>query len=259
MRRCTVHRTEPDHPPEAALLTLLHHQPLVARAELQSHLRFCEACRARMLYLSCRELEIGELLAELDHPVPAQDLDVILGPPGGRGMRRGTLVGSIGLVVAAAAAAATLPGSPVRQWVQARPTEARAAAEPQVMTPPLAAASSSVSIAAPAELVVTLLRPQSHGVVDVTIGPDGPATVRSRGGAVSYRVGDGHITIDNRAPADAYEIRVPAALANLVILMGDRVVFRKAGGAIAPTPGLDSGTRYRMSLDTSGGPSGNAR
>ena len=75
-----MHPTEPDHPPEAALLTLLHHQPLPARTELQSHLRFCEACRARMLYLSCRELEIGELLAELDHSVPAHDLDAILGP-----------------------------------------------------------------------------------------------------------------------------------------------------------------------------------
>jgi hypothetical protein len=254
-----VHRTEPDHPPEAALLTLLHQQPLVARTELQLHLRFCEACRARMLYLSCRELEIGELLGELDHPVPAHDLDAILGSPGGRGLRRGTLVGTIGLVIAAAAAAATLPGSPIREWVQARPTAARSAAEPQVVAAPAEAPSSGVSIAAPAELVVTLLHPQSRGVVDVAIRPAGPATVRSRGGAVSYQVGDGHITIDNRSPADAYEIQVPAALARLVILMGDRVLFRKAGDTIAPTPGLDGGTRYRVSLDPSGGAIGTAR
>ena len=126
------------------------------------------------------------------------------------------------------------------------------------MAAPAEAPSSGVSIAAPAELVVTLLHPQSHGVVDVTVAADGPATVRSRGGAVSYQVGEGHITIDNRAPADAYEIQVPVTLARLVILMGDRVLFRKAGDTIAPTLGLD-GTRYRVSLGPSGGAIGTAR
>ncbi len=252
-------QTEREHPPEAALLTLLHNQPLGTRAELQSHLRFCESCRARMLSLSCREQEIEALLAALDHPMPAHDFGEMGALQRGHGPRRGTLIGGVATVIAVVAAAATLPGFPLSKWVRARPAPARVADMPQAVTAPSATISSGVSIAAPAALVVTLLRTQSQGAVVVTFGGTDSATVRSRGGAVSYEIGDGHITIDNRAPAEAYEIQVPAALARLVVLMGDRVLFRKEGTTISPTPGLDGGRRYRVSLDSSGGAIGNKR
>jgi len=128
-----------DHTEAGALLAYADGElPVEERAALSGHLRECLACRRALDEVQGRADAVSGALAALDVPTPLerawQELCGRLGlagaPPSRRrsGLHvRGSVARAAGLVLllSGAAAAAVIPGSPVRAWLfgRADPTE----------------------------------------------------------------------------------------------------------------------------------------
>ena len=68
--------------------------------------------------------------------------------------------------------------------------------------------------------------PQHTGQVRIVRTDLATATVRALGGDVGYRVGPGRINLDNRQPAERYDITIPRSLQQFALLAGGRVLLR---------------------------------
>jgi hypothetical protein len=114
---------------------------------------------------------------------------------------------------------------------------------------------TGVAVPVSGGLVVTLQRPQTTGIVEIVLTDRADVAIRSRGGEVGYQVAEGRVVIDNRAPAEQYDIEAPLGLQRLVVQVNSHLVFRKQGGAVYPTPSSSGNRRFRISLaDQAGSP-----
>jgi hypothetical protein len=238
------------HPPEDELFQAVH-EPARVRADLRAHLDACPACQQRMQQLLADDVFVGGLLTALDHPVPAHSAHDVIAAHPSRLRRRALLAAEITIFAVAAAAAMTIPASPLHRWIvrQALPV----ASQPAVFLPE-AAPSQSASIAptgialpAPASLRVEFRQSQHTGTLEVHLVDGGQVTVRSRGGDVGYTVNEGRVLVDNRVPANEYIVVIPASLGRVRIVVGTRVLFRKDGDRSGPVQPFE-GARYRIAL-----------
>lgn len=215
------------HPTDFDLLAHLHAEAGQPGAgTVRRHLETCRACFERRQELGREESEQRRLLRALDAPVPLITVEAI------RRRSRVALTGvriaaSIALLVTLASAAAAIPGSPVRAWLRRLTAPAaRPPAQPPAVVPQPAASTDGVQVAATGSLVIMLGTPQRTGQIRIVRTDLVTATVRAVGGDVGYRIGAGRIILDNRLPADRYDITIPRALERFVLLAGGRVLLR---------------------------------
>ncbi len=242
--------TEMGHPQDDVLLHAVH-EPVWASAAVMMHLATCESCRLRQQQLATEDADVGVLLGALDHPVPARSAREIIASPPNHLRRRAVLVAEIMLFVAAAAAAMTVPASPLHRWIvrQMQPNAASPAAVPPEVSPSQVASSAPTGIAlpAPASLRVEFRQAQRTGTLEVHLVSGDQVTVRSRGGNVAYTVNEGRVLVDNRVPAEEYIVEIPATLGRVRIVAGTRVLFQKDGDRSGPVRPFE-GAQYRIPL-----------
>jgi len=241
---------ERSHPPDDVLLRAVH-EPAWESDDLRAHLEVCPACQARMQHLAADDAFVGSLFVALDHPVPERSAREIIAVQPSRLRRRALLVAEITIFAVAAAAAMTIPASPLHRWIV---RQALPAISPSVVSAPEAstrqstsAAPTGIALPAPASLRVEFRQPQHAGTLEVHLVDGGQVTVRSRGGGVGYTVNEGRVLVDNRVPADEYVVEIPASLGRVRIVVGTRVLFRKDGDRTGPIQPFE-GARYRIAL-----------
>jgi hypothetical protein len=221
------------HPSEATLLTLLHGEldrdPM---AEAREHLASCASCAAKLAELREADATVAGLLDRLDHPVPGR-----LPPAATRARRliRSALAASIALLAAGAAAAA-VPGTPIHRWVQEQlgHTSPRGSQRPApasaLPAPASEQAASGIEVPANGGLTISFAHPEEGGTLVVIPSGRSNVSLRAFGGGVAYRVSAERIGVDNRRPAGRYQLEIPNGLDLLTILIGKQVVFSSPGG-----------------------------
>jgi hypothetical protein len=239
-----------EHPSEELLLQALH-EPQQVSSEMRMHLAGCEHCFVRQEQLAADDRFVGGLLTALDHPLPALSASDVRAASPRRLRRRALLVAEITLAFAAAAAAMTIPASPLHRLLfpVAAPLPAPVR-EPVAETSPGqhgGVAPVGIALAAPASLVVEFRHAQATGSITVDVTSGSQVTVRSRGGAVGYTVNEGKVVVDNREPATEYVVEIPATLRRARILVGTRVLFFKDGDRLGPVQPAE-GARYRIAF-----------
>lgn len=241
---------ELSHPPDDVLLRAVH-EPAWVSGDLRAHLEVCPACQARTQHLAADDAFVGRLFVALDHPVPAHSAREIIAVQPPRFRRRALLVAEIMIFAVAAAAAMTIPASPLHRWIV---RQALPAINSSVVSAPAApttqassAAPTGIALPAPASLRIEFRQPQHGGTLELHLIDGGQVTVRSRGGEVGYTVNEGRVLVDNRVPADEYIVEIPASLGRVRIVVGSRVLFRKDGDRSGPIQPFE-GARYRIAL-----------
>lgn len=209
-----------------------------ARVGTAEHLLACGECRGRLDALKRANQRLTTALAALDVPPPATAPRHPLAAPGGLGL--GSVVrAAVLLLVLAAAASASVPGSPVRDWI----AQAVRPSEPPPETPP------SGPVVEPAEASRSAVEPAGisiPGVRDVEVvvtGLDGAAIrlVRTEGSGVAvsarggerdplFRLAAGRIDVVGGVGGEV-RIEVPAA-GQLRLLVDGRPFAELADGEL---------------------------
>jgi hypothetical protein len=245
-----VPSAEMHHPADDVLVRALH-EPQQLRAEVRGHIEGCAPCRARQAEFAATDAQVAELLGALDDPLPPISAEDLLAIRPRTLRRRALLVAEVTLFFAAAAAAMTLPSSPLHKLLF--PKAAVVIAPVPAPVPETSSAQGTgdapigIALDAPASLVVEFRHLQSSGTLEVRLTSGGQVTVRSRGGAVGFTVNEGRVLVDNRVPADEYVVEVPSTLRRARVMIGTRVLFFKDGDRAGPVSSAD-GVRYRMTL-----------
>jgi hypothetical protein len=245
-----VASAEMNHPTDDVLLRALH-EPQGVPVEVREHLEDCASCRARQAEFTANDLMVANLLSTLDDPLPPMSADELLAIRPRTLRRRALLVAEVTLFFAAAAAAMTIPSSPLHKLLFPKATVVVAPVPAPVpeTSPAQGTGDAPIGIAldAPASLVVEFRHAQSTGTVEVRLTNGGQVTVRSRGGAVGFTVNEGRVLVDNRVPADEYVVEVPSTLRRARIMVGARVLFSKDGDQAGPVASVD-GVHFRMTF-----------
>ena len=247
------------------------------RDAARAHAAGCLECDHAIHNAKASDAEVADLLHLLDHPAPSPDFAAVQrlaahldrGWEGGgrrattlepgrapsdgrwtRQSRRSTISvalrrSAIILGLSAAAAAAAVPTSPLRQFLARlagghRPPNAVTGPSPANASP----STAPTSVVPVAPRGVSMLPPSPAGQVEVVFETGGPSSgvihlrpmdgssvaVRADGDGPVYTVGRGVITVDARgAPGVSYDVDLPAAtaVADVSIRIGARVVFAR--------------------------------
>jgi hypothetical protein len=234
MKSYMVSQTDGAHPPDDALLALIHEQPSDDAAAIRGHLAACASCAARVDALRADDALVGDLLDALDHPLgPRLVVDRFV--PRRVPLRRRAALLVASAATFAVAAAAMVPASPLHHWLVGSSTVSKATvgaaaaiAPAQPTAAPAADASLASGIAVPATptLLVTFRREQDSGTVEIMRTQGGDVTFRSRGGATAYDGKEQQVTIDNQAPAETYLLDIPVTVRTVRIRIGERTLLR---------------------------------
>lgn len=212
------------HPTDFDLLAEIHGEEVLAGADnIRLHVEGCLICFERRHALAREESEQRRLLRALDVSPPVIQVGLIRRRARVR-RNRVRIAASIGTLITVASAAAAIPGSPVRHWLQRRSAPAPAASGIPLPKPDLPADGVQVSVTG--SLVIMLGTPQHAGQIRIVRTGLAIATVRATGGDVGYRVGSGRINLDNRLPAERFDITIPRSLERFALLVGGRVLLR---------------------------------
>lgn len=207
------------------------------RDAVQRHLDACAACRAEMEALRTASVTLGGALALLDRPAP-RGRDFVRPTPrqasAPRVWRSGRSLARAAVLVLgfAAAASATIPGSPVRDWIGdlvSPRTEVAAVSGPAPAAesaPPAVAVSTApveagISVLPAGGEVRVVLSEAARDLVVRAVLVDGPrAGVFASGEAASARfiTGTGRIEVVGAGPGELrIELPRSAALARVVV------------------------------------------
>lgn len=218
--------------------------PVDERASLSEHLGECLDCRRRLEGARARAGAVSTALSALDVPAPTDaawaEVRSRLAPLAGADLGRHTgpsvlrwpLARAAGLVLllAGGAAAAVIPGSPVRSWifgdansVPAATAEAEVGAQPVelgAMADPEAGAVAVVLTVPPESEIVVRRRGTRAGV----FGPEGTGFTSGAG------------RLEARAPAGPVRIELPASSTSSSLRINGRVVLTIVEGRVAESP-----------------------
>lgn len=253
--------TMTSHLDEGMLLAYVDGElPAAERAETERHLDACEACRAELGALSSASRALADALGLLDHRVPQtapprRAPRAAPRPTARAGGGWGALPRAAVLVLGfAAAASATIPGSPVRGWLErvlgdapAIETAARTAAPPAeevaTLAAPEAGPEAGVSVEPVDGRVAVVLRDASPELQVRATLVDGPrAGVYASGAAAAARfdTGAGRIEVVG-AGAGELRIELPRAAAEASVTVNGRPYLSKRGGELhLSMPGGDT-------------------
>lgn len=234
-----------NHLDEGTLQALLDGEvPQGEQASLENHLRACEHCRADMDVLRQESAQLSGALRLLDRPAPVelayrQVIRRRRWVASGANLRRAAVL----LVALTTALSATLPGSPLREWlvdtwrgspvaVREEATTQMAAASPEAAEPPAPEASPAGVSVRPGEgrMRVVFLRP-AQGLRVVAHLHDGERVEVSAAGAAAkahFRTGPDRIEIES---ADTGEVRIgiPRTTGRFTLEVDGQVLLAKQG------------------------------
>jgi hypothetical protein len=222
------------------------------RAAAEAHLAACAECAGELRALSALEERLGALLGQADHPAPVAQAQMrfrarraAAGQQRFGGEARRALLRAAMLVLGlAGVAAASVPGSPVRAWIEETvlpPEKAVQApvAQPEAQPPapaaaPVAEAPAGVSIRPRGGAVRVVLTGAAPGLsVRARLVEGEHAEVFATGAArgARFRTSPGRIEI---AGAGAGEVTVglPRGAREATVEVNGRVYVAKEGGAL---------------------------
>lgn len=251
---------------------------------LAEHLEGCERCARRHEELGRVSDRVSTALAELDRAAPAIDAGAIrrraglrvvpggLGPMAGGGRasdptadadvrqgsfsRRRSLAAAILLLLAFTGAAAAIPGSPLRAWLEGSVRAIAAFFDPGEPPPPPPIEAADGDEASPSGVAVapygggvriSLRSPSSETVVRVRLVDASRASVLATGG--TYRTGRGSLEVLDAGPGEV-TIEIPRATRWAVVEVDGRPVVEKRNGdlrLLAPADTSDSEIFFRPS------------
>jgi hypothetical protein len=218
-----------------------------ARAEAEGHLASCSACAGELAELRGLTARTSALLGlvEATPPVLAAQARFArhrrTGGAMGEARRALPRAAALVLALAGAAAAATIPGSPVREWVGIDAPE-RVVQEAPVALPPAPAPVPEVVEAAPK--AVSIL--PSGGRVRIAVSGSSPelrvraklvpgarAEVTATGAATTARflTGPGRIEVQGAGPGELV-VTLPASADAAFVEVNGRVYAAKEGGRL---------------------------
>lgn len=229
------------------------------REEVTAHVAGCEPCRTELAWLRAASGELHGALAHLDRPAPvARDYAVAWPRKAGpaRRMLHALPRAAVFVLGFAAVASATIPGSPVRRWVEevlapapqvattAAPRPAERAAGPELET--------SAAVAAPVEAGVSI-RPED-GAVSIRLRDASPelriravltdgerAGVFATGAAAEARfsTGPGRIEVVGAGPGEL-RVELPRSGAATVEVDGQPYLVKEGEQLRLSVPPVDS-------------------
>ncbi len=222
-----------------------------ARAEEATrHLAECSECAGRVERFERTHLYVAQLLQALDHGVPDVSADAVIARARRRPTRRrGALAAGIAALLIAGGAAATVPGSPMRRYVE------RVLAGDRSLVPqrPSVAArggdrtvngASGVAFVPVAGVDVVFRDAQSAGAILITLSDAAALRITHEGGSAGYALtGDG-VFVENAASSASYHITLPRNVPRARVRVGDQVVFAKDGARIATAAVRDRSGAY---------------
>lgn len=240
---------------------------------LTEHLRECAACRRALEELRSASRRLTTVLERLDTAPPRSlRLPVVplrssapsseRAPAGttGRARTSGTGASSrrwwiaAALVLAAGTAAAAVPGSPVRAWVE-RSLGIADGNTPAVESPatelPVADGDgdeTAVALRPEARLVIIIREPSADTRVRIRLVDDPRASVRASG--ARYRTARDRIEVLRPGPGPL-EIAIPRALGSARVEVDGRVLVRKEGPdlrVLTPADSADSEIVFRLGV-----------
>jgi Putative zinc-finger len=219
-----------------------------ARARAEQHLAACAECAEQVAELRGLGARASALLGlvEAHPPVLAAQAAFARHRRGGGALaqaRRALPRAAVLVLVLAGAAAAAVPGSPVREWVGRLAVEPRATEQPAV-TPPAPPVAVPEAPAAPAPKAVSIL-PDGGRVRIVVSGSSPELRVRARlssapqaqvtatGAATTarFRTGPGRIEVVGAGPGEVV-IDLPRSADAAVVEVNGRVFAAKDGSAL---------------------------
>lgn len=246
--------TAMDHLTDDTLLPYLDGElPAGERAEMEEHLARCAECRATLAALRSASERLSEALHVIDRPAPAIESAAAIATAGVRRGRRWIWRGAKGpvawaraaaLVIAAAGvAAAAVPGSPVREWLERAFGAAESPSEQDAIQADREAATVTdpSGVAVPLQdgaVRVRLTQPSPDAIVRVRLVDGERAAVRAEG--ARYRTGPGRIDVV-QAGAGEVVIEIPrSAREARVEVDGGLVVLKEGSDLRLMTPTADA-------------------
>jgi len=220
------------------------------RADVERHVLDCPACAAGLDALQTVSQALTAALQEFDVS-PGYDMDSVIARGRGRGQRhlvalRALARAAVLVFVVGGAAAAAIPGSPVRVWMSDAWSSARSALGLAVEAQSPAQSPSerpridsrSAGIAVPlvnGQIRIDLREAAADALVriSITAGPDAAVTAEG----ASYRTGSGWIEIHGGGPG-TINIEIPERAVSAVVSVdgAPKVLKDGAGLRLATTP-----------------------
>lgn len=225
------------HPSEAELLALIDGElEPDESAATRAHLASCEVCESVRVELEALVEANREALAALDPgEAPATTADRIIERGGGSALSAGVArylrAASIAFLLAAAAVAAALPGSPFREAAVRLVEGLRPGTGPEG-TRPTALPRSGVAVEPAGQLVIVFTTGQAAGTIEIALESTSTARIEASDAAVSFSVASDSIAVDNAGSSGSYAVVLPDELAGAEVRVGPVTVFRKDGDGI---------------------------
>jgi hypothetical protein len=229
--------------------------PAGGQRSVREHLGACPSCQRRLAAVEREQAAIARALRALDDPPPYVERDDVIRRAAVRRRLRPRLAAEVLAFAAAATAAAAMPGSPVRAWLErgaARPRAVAAGERPaQRPTPAAQPAAQAAGITVVPEndsFDLVLDPPPAAGRLRVTLAPTPDLSVRATEGAVEYAVLPAGVVVRVRGGTPTLDVRVPTSLARFRVRAGSRAVFEARGPAVVTPARRDPAGAYVVEL-----------
>lgn len=205
---------------------------------MRAHLAACAECASRKSDLEALLATNRDALASLerkDPPTTTADEIVAIARRGRNAeaspaSRRFLRAASIALLVATAAVAAAMPGSPFRDAAVRLVENLRPVGEPD--STPGIPPTAGVALQPSDRLVVVFASGQVAGAVEIALVPTSTARVETSDQDVSFSVANDSIAVDNQGSTASYVVTVPEGLSSFEVRVGGATVFRKSGTTV---------------------------
>lgn len=196
--------------------------------------------------------ELAALLRLLDHRPPEVDVETVIAAARRRPRIR---VGPIaaGIFLCAAAAAAAIPGSPVRaalEHIFASPNSRAAPVQPSVPDTAPGNLGTGIALVPGADLEIRFRVWQTSGQLRVSLVDASQLSLVPRGGNAAFAVRRGEVAVDNRGSQASFTLEVPRVVQRLRVFVDTTVILRKTAGAVNSLALPDSTGAFTFDLSS---------
>jgi hypothetical protein len=161
-------------------------------------------------------------------------------------------------VLCAAAAAAAVPGSPIRAALaRVFATVDRHVTAPAMPSPPDTTprgVGTGIALVPGSDLDIRFRGWQKGGQLRVTLVDTPQLSLVPRGGDPAFAVSKGQVAVDNRGSSASFTLAVPRAVQRLRVYVDSIVILRKTAAGVSALAHPDSSGAYTFDLSS---PSGN--
>jgi len=225
------------------------------RRAVQAHLEECAACRLRVEEAQREEELVSSLLREVDTDPPRVGAAVVIARGGRQGSRRRWRWGFGLLLGVGLGAAYAMPGSPLRDWVEAtlRRGTGPASIERETHEAPPAApgpSSSGVSVVPGPRFSIEFPSSAIAGSAEVSFTDGEKLSVRCTEGAASFTSDVDRLRVTPSTSRARFVIEIPRDAHEIAITVAGSSIFHVVGGRIVSTVAAAPNERgaYRLPL-----------